>query len=202
MNIATHANRSTKVKKARLIMRLRDAYDVTTDPLILDALAQAYKHLSPTPTAAAAKKHNFTWVALASRPDDIREPLRYVHCDGSRIMATDGHRLHIVPNDEGLAKGFYDRNKQRVEDVSFRFPDIDRVLPKTDGVEPVIVDPERVAISDDGISADLGGVHINLKYFKHAVAGHGGGQWYLRGPLDSAVLKSGSRTAVIMPIRI
>ena len=66
------------------------------------------------------------WVGKArAKRDEPREYLRHYYSDGERLIATNGHRLHIAPTE--LAAGYYDRLLLPVEDLG-KYPQIDRIL--------------------------------------------------------------------------
>ena len=49
------------------------------------------------------------WVALALADADERMHFHYVHVTSDSIAASDGNRLHWLPNSYGMAEGAYDR---------------------------------------------------------------------------------------------
>lgn len=76
----------------------------------------------------------FDWVALAVAPaKDLRDYLQFVYCDGDYIVATDGYRIHIAPNNDGLEVGYYcPRTATPVTHIQEKYPDYWRVVPSTD----------------------------------------------------------------------
>ena len=69
---------------------------------------------------------NERWVAKAKASNDIRGYLNYLYSDGRRLMATDGHRLHLAPTT--LSAGYYNSELIPV-DESAKYPDVVRVIP-------------------------------------------------------------------------
>lgn len=133
MNLHTHAykrkDKFGKLKKRQLIAHLENMYEEATEstkPL----LADLYVHFLPP--APKKSKIAFEWVAKACSTELQRPYLNYVYCDGNKIVATDGHRLHYSNAPEGIEKGFYDHTGKKIDDVDYTFPDWERVVPKTD----------------------------------------------------------------------
>lgn len=118
-----------KLSKQQLIRHLESMYIEATEstrPL----LADLYTHfLPPVPKRA---KNAFEWVAKACSKELQRPYLNHVYCDGSKIVATDGHRLHYATAPDGIEKGFYDHTGKKIEGADYTFPDWERVVPKTD----------------------------------------------------------------------
>lgn len=91
-------------------------------------LARLYATFQP----AAPKKPKtlFDWVAKAVGWKDKRQYLRFIYVTDERMIGTDGHRVHIAPNQDGLEPGYYDANGVKVHNPDFaKFPEIDRVVP-------------------------------------------------------------------------
>ena len=73
-------------------------------------LASLYAYFMPS--LPAKPKTSEQWVAMAMANKDVRYYLNYIYSDGNRIMATDGHRLHIV--NKSVAQGFYDKQMNNI----------------------------------------------------------------------------------------
>lgn len=89
--------------------------------------AEVYAGLLRPRVSRAKPKTARAWVAKAVAQKDVREALNYIYSDGERIMATDGHRLHI--HEVEAETGFSEPNGDRVKLPGKVFPDIDRVIP-------------------------------------------------------------------------
>jgi len=82
-----------------------DALDDRGDNL--QDLARLYAHFLPSTPVKA--KTAFEWCAKAIGIADKRECLNYVYVTKNEIVGTDGHSLHVAPNSNGMAPGFYDK---------------------------------------------------------------------------------------------
>jgi hypothetical protein len=111
------------------------------------------------------------WVRLAVSAKDVRYYLMYLYCDGRRIICTDGHRIHIAPNEAGLEVGFYDANMIKTE-VDADFPNIDQAIPGRDGALLDILNPDfEEMFAYYPIGAELDGQTVKKsKYVKKGVA--------------------------------
>jgi len=94
-----------------------------------DDLARIYAYFIP-PVPKVPKKV-FDWAAKAVDPKSPKnESIRYVYVNGRRIIGTDGFRIHVAPNKEGLEDGFYNRNGEKVyERDIFTFPAYESIIP-------------------------------------------------------------------------
>lgn len=120
---AVETKKPTKPEAQRIIMELADRH---VD--IIPGLAALYAYFMPTPSKKP--KTEFDWVALAVSPVDVRDYLRYVHVTAELIEASDGHRVHRVPNTEGLEPGYYLPNRSRVFPSDWRrWPDTEALIP-------------------------------------------------------------------------
>jgi DNA polymerase III sliding clamp (beta) subunit (PCNA family) len=79
------------------------------------------------------------YVARAVSKDESRYNMQSAYRDGKRLVATDGHRLHLVDGLDGDTKGFLDG------DNTYQFPNYETVIPKG----PLTV--ARLAIDDKQI---------------------------------------------------
>lgn len=71
----------------------------------------------------------FDWVAMAAaHKNEVRYYLRYVQVlESGMTIATDGHRMHVT-NASTTEPGYYWPEGTAVEDESFKYPDVGRVL--------------------------------------------------------------------------
>lgn len=210
MNIATLANKVSKISKRELLALLESTYNEQQDHTIQRTLATIYKAIAPTVSTGTAAKDDWSWVCQAMAKKDIRYYLNYVYCDGDRIICTDGHRMHTVPNTFGLEPGYYDKRKNRVTDIDARYPNIDRVIPCITERKFIEFNLSELEIRQAGkIEACLVPDHdykpaigIDSKYLKQAVAGMEQASAYVRTAMDSIRIENGDRLAVIMPLRV
>ena len=97
-------------------------------------LASIYAFFLPP---LAAKKVPEQWVALAMAKNDVRYYLNFVYSDGKRLVATDGHRLHVLKTNQ-YPPGYYDQQLVKIHGPEYaKYPDIDRVIPKDGKVHQV-----------------------------------------------------------------
>ena len=168
-------------------------------------MAQLYAYFMPkTP---AKPKTPEAWVALAMAKNDVREYLQFLYSDGKRLMATDGHRLHIVPTE--LPEGYYDKQLNKLENIEYRYPEVDRVIPEN---YSMTLDPKELKAihygTEDGkaprVAWAFGELAINKPYLDQALLGFPMDQLIKHGGKDKAILieDGEGRLAVIMPVRI
>ncbi|MCK5020277.1 MAG: hypothetical protein KAS32_24775, partial [Candidatus Peribacteraceae bacterium] len=95
-----------KVKRKDVFYKLINLLaEGTEDPVNNDDfLATIYAYFLP-PVSAKSKTPDL-WVAKAMAKD-VRYYLNFVYSDGERLMATDGHRLHVLITDK-YEPGYYD----------------------------------------------------------------------------------------------
>jgi len=119
-------------------------------------LARLYAAFQPT--VPKKPKTMFDWVAKAMAKNDVRYYLNFVHVTEERMVGTDGHRLHIAPNTDGLEPGFYDKNGTKLHNPDYaRFPDVDRVMPTNlDSYGRKIVEAKLSEIGEGAFTSDKG----------------------------------------------
>ena len=125
--IINRALQYKKIKKEKAQEIIKDIY--WNYPELAEPMAMLYSYFMPPMPKRA--KSLFEWVAKATKLDDIGPIYRFVYCDGSFIVGTDGHRLHYAPTD-GRETGYYHPiTGDKVQEDS-RFPDWQRVIPPAD----------------------------------------------------------------------
>lgn len=162
-------------------------------------------------------KTHFEWCAKAAGWKDVREYLRYVHVTEERMVGTDGHRVHMAPNTEGLEPGFYDATGVKIHDLNHaRYPDIERVMVsdlRANGrkiIESKVADLEDGSLTDGNnkiwhyyrFGAD---VCVNLQNTNDAVSMDTETplQWSVGTATEVVALElSGGRRVAIMPMRV
>lgn len=185
-----------------------------TDEMQWD-LSRLWAHFMPG--KIARPRTAFDWVAKAQAKNDVRYYLRYIKVDEDSIVATDGHRLHIAPNDEGLSPGFYGHEKAMLEEAeSMQFPNIERAIPdpdaegrvwlevKTDELE---IETKATVISGKDVVLNAyqirEGQYVNADYLNAAASMEDGPLSINVGDVNASVLLAGNdgRRAVVMPLR-
>ena len=181
-----------------------------------ESLAQLYTFFMPPKPKTA--RTAFEWVALAAAgPKEFSRPfLAYVMVEPHRIYATDGHRMHVAPNDDGLAPGaylpngdFFATRDEFTSDVG-HYPEIDRVIPSAhEWRQEVDLDELPIGEVRGTVCREVpGGTwtgFFNRKYFDEAAQGMGKLCLQSKGHESAMLLTSinsaDGRFAVIMPIR-
>jgi len=159
------------------------------------------------------------WVlrAIAGK-NDIRQNIQCLHIDVNFIVATDGHRMHILSNDYNAPIGLWRPKKITKKEVVFEeqldmeFPEYDRVLPtKGDPLRKsfYVEDPRR-----GGWGAKLAApfLHVltyakqafNIDYLTDMLSLEG--NWTVESTGDYAMrplvaMRSETCLAVLMPIK-
>ena len=183
-----------------------------------------YAHFMPA--VPKVPKTDFQWVASAAGRRDVRYYLNYVYCDGKRIIGTDGARLHIADNADGLAPGYYCPKTANKVDVDAQYPDVDRVIPKTNAGEQFTVsrDPLDTQAIDGGKtpvwclrevktpSTDKFGIEMGFKmvgqwtrreYIEAALAGHDEALAVSADAMSAIRMDMpDGRMAIVMPVRL
>ena len=220
--IAQHAHRvalalTHKPKKDRLQAIVRDMYENDlTDAERLDSLALLYTHFMPA--APAKPKTLAQWIARAAAGSkDHRYMLQYVYADLSagQLVATDGHRLHMMPlPGEGFDQpGYYcPKTLEYLHGVEFAtYPAFDRIIP--DRTVGVFRSPVKPAAWEVGETAN-GTMYyktpcgaLNKKYVDMVLIAPGVEFEYIycREPGYSAVCFAGDVDgvlALVMPIKV
>jgi len=171
------------------------------------ALAQLYQFFIPN--APSKPKTAEQWIYKSLAKKDVRYYLNYLYSDGSSLVATDGHRLHVVHNMD-YPKGSYDKAMSLIDDqVAGKFPEWERVIPKDKGRLKVQFEDLELKIDDNGkihfykvyFNSELK-VAINKKYLDDALSFLDNPRVSIGSESDSILLTDDSRQAVIMPIKM
>lgn len=200
--ITKAATRATAMKKPNK----KEAHEIVRELISKGALtgheaAALYAYFMPS--VPARPKTPEQWVARAVAVNDVRAYLKYLYSDGKRLIASDGHRLHLCPTE--LPEGYYDTNLQPLDSKNMgKYPDVDRVTPK-DG-ETHTVTAEQLQVEEFGKPVTYvyrlpHGVMVNKKYWDDA-ASHLETTTYLVGESRAVRIDyEDGRLAVIMPLR-
>jgi len=120
MNIQTKAYETPrKPTKGSIQSLLEKLYNETNNEELKSELAGAFKYFQPT--LPKISKNLNQWIALANRPY-----LHNAYSNGEKLIATDGHRIHMIPSE--LEKGYYDAAGVKL-DIDGNFPDVMRAVP-------------------------------------------------------------------------
>jgi hypothetical protein len=218
-------NPSNKKMNFKALMDVIQALDENQRMWLGKELSRLYAAFMP----AVPKKPrtNFEWCVKAMAVKDLREQINYVRVTEDRICGTDGHRIHIAPNTDGLAPGYYDKAGTKCYELDTNalnpFPPVERHIvkdPEGDGRKLV-----SLSLLDDGLlQGDLTSsdgvfhfyklpigddafVALNMKYLNDAVCMEDAGhvhEYSVKSPSDTVqiVNLSGGRQAVIGAMRV
>ncbi len=121
-NLACSIKKPTKKGAFKIVQTL-----VVNQTLTVEQQAELYAFFLPG--LPAKPKTPDQWVAKAAGKYDVRDYLNYVYSDGSRLMASDGHVLHILNDCNNFSAGYYDSKLDPVPQFNMKYPDIDRLIP-------------------------------------------------------------------------
>jgi len=181
------------------------------DPAMFDELVTLYSHFMPAKPGKA--RDAFSWVASAvADSKDCRYYLHHVYADGSRIIGTNGHRLHIAP--DARAAGFYCARTGEPIECDGTYPDVDRVIPKQCEGAPIELDQASLNAHTSYMVGKTQKVACTItrgdilagfdrQYMLAALTLHGAGTARLRSGTDALRIDlPGDCIAVVMPIRL
>jgi hypothetical protein len=189
-----------KPTKKDLLTRIDELLDAgpPTEP---ELIGMVWLYFEQRPNHRAAK-HDSWWVAQAVGTSEHRPWLWCVRTEPSKLIATDGHRLHLATDQNVVSRGYLDATTLKpVEAPDVTFPPYEQVMPAMpEGAELVKLDDFTPV---DRESVELAGIRLNRRYVREAFAGSDAMRYGHGGPLDPVRLESvdGKRVAVIMPMR-
>lgn len=145
------------------------------------------------------------FVAAAVSKDHTREALTHVYSDGTRIMATDGHRLHVYTPDEGcLPAGYYDLLKKTKTEVHLNSVELDLVYPDVDRVIPKAGNMIDISCSLCGVyAAVIRAMPVNtleFKYFTDACPLELMDSYQVIDGISPVMFQGGKVLSVVMPV--
>jgi hypothetical protein len=178
---------------------IEDTLGGHADLIDLKLIGMVWLYFEQRPSQRAARDVRY-WVAQAASTDETREHLRWVRAEPGRLIATDGHRLHMAEVPAAVA-GFLHPTTLTAVDVDAVFPPYEQVVPAMpEGAELVGLD-DFEPVSKDSIRLD--DIHFNRRYVLEAFAGSDTMLSGVTGALDPVRFESvdGKRVAVIMPMR-
>ena len=154
----------------------KDAFQIIEQSMIhnqpLDRIEseKLYKYFMPK-TKAKKAKSAIEWCSKAvANNKEIREYLKYMYSNGSRLYACNGAAMHVIDTD--LDAGYYCPHTFNKVDLDATYPDIDRVTPNFKDVESFhIASAETAAINDKCITQKFKNITINQDFIKNASNG-------------------------------
>jgi DNA polymerase III sliding clamp (beta) subunit (PCNA family) len=212
-NLANNQKRLSKANQWTEYKRLIEILDATdlTDGDAYQILTTMYNHFQPSTPAKPKTPEQWLAKAMADK-NDVRYYLQYIYADGSNLVATDGHRLHIHTANK-LPDGFYDKNMQKINEDA-KFPDYKRVLPNSNRVRHqsrkltkdfLLSGEVRVHGGKEEAINVIADVWVNKKYLVDALSFWDSSETVeinYAGAMDSITISANDCLAVIMPIRV
>lgn len=209
-NLASVAYNLTahKPKKHELQNLVKELYEKYPEEDYI--LGQLYNHFMPSVPKKA--KTEWGWVALAMGKHDVRDYLNYIHVDEKYITATDGHRVHRIPNSNGLESGFYYANGDKVHDSDWNnYPEVNRIIPYHKRITTISLKAQEIVeIGKDIVAFKLklqgdnciNEIGINKQYLENLANSNDEIEiWYGKGN-ECIHHKSDNREGVVMPMRL
>jgi len=143
---------------------------------------------------------------------DQRDHLNNIYCDGLRIMATNGHRLHVYeqpePETPPLDPGYYEILKNTKTELRLlpvqidqEYPDIMRIMPSDEGLHSLGHTKSSLWGKVAEIIRSFEEGAINVDYLMDALIGQPAWMFKTTDHTNPILLKGGFLTAVIMPMR-
>jgi hypothetical protein len=165
------------------------------DPKLV-GLVWLYFEKNPSQKAA---NYPSWWVAQAVSKDETRPSLHNVRCEPGKLIATDGHRLHIATNQNVVSKGFLEPTTLTPIEFDEQFPPYDQILNSAPPATKIVSFDDFEPVAKDVVK--LGEVFFERRYIKEAFAGSETMRVSKSGPRDVARFEGENRTALIMPRR-
>ena len=153
-----------------MLCKIVEGLDDTEDKGRKAKLSSLLRYFETNPKARAGKDA-FAWMAQAVSTDKTRLALTVVSYDDENVVATDGHRLHIMPN-TGERRGFYTAQGQpEIEGPTY--PNYKQIIPDTTGRARVVLKLAELTVDHVSQGLDVceicGGLY-ELKFIKEALA--------------------------------
>jgi hypothetical protein len=193
-----------KPTKKDLLERIDELLDEGPSELFdpkLIGMVWLYFERQPSAKAARSDAH---WVAQAVSTDEDRPWIWCVRTEPGKLIATDGHRMHLATDQNVVSQGYLDATTLKPVEApapGMDFPPYEQILPA------MPENAELVKLTDftpvDRESVEVLGIRLNRRYVREAFAGSDAMRFGHDGPLDPVRLESldGKRVAVIMPMR-
>ena len=154
MNIQTRAWKTqTKLNKEKVQEVLEKLYNHLENGSSLEPqykndtliqLAQTYKYFQPAVPKKCA--NILDWVGKAKGKEQTRYYLTEMYADKDNIVATDGHRLHLTPNNQGY-DGYID-NKGNSIIIDGTYPEYKKVMPEKTHSD--VLDMDKLTVGQSG----------------------------------------------------
>jgi DNA polymerase III sliding clamp (beta) subunit (PCNA family) len=214
--IANLANKKQKTNKAQLWAQYKtlvsnldgnDSITNTDNSVLVDM----YNHFQPSLPAKPKTPQQWLAKAMAGK-GDVRYYLQYIYADGSNLVATDGHRIHLYTANT-LSDGFYNKNIFKINEDA-KYPDYKRVLPNPNRVRHqsrkltksfLLSGEVRVHSGKEEAINIIGDVWVKKQYLLDALSFWDSSETVeinYAGAMDSITISANDCLAVVMPIRL
>lgn len=197
---SANSDKPNKANAQVILKTLAEQY-----PESIPDLAKLYTYfMPPLPKKVTS---NFQWVAQAIGRKDVRYYLNYVYVTSSQFIGTDGHRLHVAPNDTGLVPGFYFANGDMAHDTDYAiYPDWERIL-NPDKEFTINIDTDLKLydlnqVNPKWLAYVIQDIGVNKVYLDQAVNGLDNPTIALHKDKKQFKIVSGDRMAIVMPLRV
>lgn len=201
-----------QLSRAKIERYIEDIITEGREPTF-DDLAAIYRYFMPTRPSKLRKNFTpFEWVAAAAAKDDVRDYLNWVYADGSHIMASDGHRAHIMKDDR--EPGYYcpvkgvkvhDKDWASYPDVLRRIlPDVSEGYNRQPGLETTFHSVNN-RLKTNVLTIKGTESHVAERYWAEATAWGDGTVVYTPNDKYRVVrldIPAHDAIAIIMPIRV
>ena len=146
-------------------------------------LEALYKYFMPA--LPKAVKRDWQWVSRVAASKDVRYYLKTLYSNGSRLMATDSHRLHIIPSN--MPAGYYHPKTLDPMDEAAKYPDVDRIINGRSDFEPLHHYPmDETKTHEKMLLVKVGPVWVQSAYMLAALNGRD--DWQISVQENSAII--------------
>lgn len=204
---ALTTKKPTKAAAFDTLLGIIDQYNIAESPELLGLL----RYFAPSAPTGKPKTPE-DWVRLAVADRDVRKYLNYVYSSGSQLVASNGHRIHVInTTPEAHPHGFYHPETMTpATDITadYTFPDYRRLFSASPDIITAIVKTERGVLRTDSklpkeltrltlITGET--VVLNSTYYNQATAQ----PYHTLRYLSTQALQfdSDNTAAIVMPIR-
>jgi hypothetical protein len=192
-----------KPTKREITEHLEEFLFEASGPIPEKLIGMIWLYFERQPSAKAARS-DAHWVAQAVGTDEDRPWIWCVRTEPGKLIATDGHRMHLATGQDVTDGGYLDATT--LKPVEAPSPGMD--FPPYEQVMPAMPENAELVKLDDFVPVDreavtLAGIKLSRRYVREAFAGSDAMRFGHVSPVEPVRLESvdGKRVAVIMPMR-
>lgn len=182
-----------------VIMTLSDNPEIFEHKFLGLRLATIYRQLM---TNIPATKSDTKWVSRAMAKGDSRPYLNYILINEKHMMASNGHRMHVIPNRDNLPTGFYDKNLKKISDDVTDYPKYQSLHNENMTDRLVVRSLKAKPYAGDEVALNVGEHWYNRKYFLQATNGLDVVEYRLTDGGMITLRCGHGNFASIMPVRV